>query len=150
MAGKQASENEKKADLGKSSQKDVGPLQVAFLGAVSIVAAMWNAVTADGTLAAAARQGVDELGTALKAFPDSIQVNEPGTLWHPTQGEIAADRKEGKHRGSYASYSDSSVPRNLWPSEIAKANRSQASNDNSQGKDNGKGHENGHDAGFSM
>ena len=121
-----------------------------MLGAVSIMAAMWNAVTADGTLAAAGRQGIDELGAALKAFPDAIQVQETGTIFNPTQGEVAADRQHGKRTGSYASYSDSSVPRNLWPSEIAKENRNQASNDNANGKDNGKGHENGHDGGYSM
>jgi hypothetical protein len=103
------------------------------LGVVSVMAAMWNAVTADGTLAAAARQGVDELGAALKAFPDSIQVQETGTIFNPTQSEIAADRKESKSR-------------NLWPSEIAEANRRQTGN----GKDNSHSHENGHDAGFSM
>ncbi|APW58639.1 hypothetical protein [Paludisphaera borealis] len=48
---------------------------------------------ADGTLAAAFRQGADELYEALKPFPQSIQVHEPGTLLNPTQGEIAADRR---------------------------------------------------------
>lgn len=47
----------------------------------------------DGTIAAAGRQGVGEIGQALKAFPDSIQVQEPGTLWNPTQGEIAEARR---------------------------------------------------------
>lgn len=48
----------------------------------------------DGTLAAAGRQGIGELGAALKAFPDAIQAHETGSIWHPTQGEVAADRKE--------------------------------------------------------
>ena len=77
-------------------------------------------------LEAAGRQGIDELGVALKAFPDAIQVQETGTLWNPTQGEIAADRQHGRHP---------------WPSEIAAQNRHQP------GKDHGDGHENGHDAG---
>jgi hypothetical protein len=38
---------------------------------------------------AALRQGVGELGQALKAFPDAIQVSEPGQMFSPTQGEIA-------------------------------------------------------------
>ena len=48
----------------------------------------------DGHLAAAGRQGIGELGAALKAFPDAIQAHETGTIWNPTQGEVAADRKE--------------------------------------------------------
>jgi hypothetical protein len=47
----------------------------------------------DGTIKAASRQGVDELGMALKAFPDAIQAHEPGTIFSPTQGEIADDRR---------------------------------------------------------
>ena len=70
----------------------------------SLVARVWDAITKDGHLAAAGRQGVDELATALKAFPDSIGVDEPGAIWNPTQGEIAADRE----------------PKRLSPSEIAK------------------------------
>jgi hypothetical protein len=30
---------------------------------------------------------------ALKAFPESIHADEPGTLLNPTQGEIATNRK---------------------------------------------------------
>lgn len=56
------------------------------------VAAVFNAATRDGTLAAAFRQGAGEIGQALKAFPDSIQVHEPGTVLAPTQGEIAEAR----------------------------------------------------------
>src|SRR4051812_4661999 len=53
-------------------------------------------ITRDGTLAAAGRQGASELAVALKAFPESISVEEPGTVFNPTQGEIAADRKPKK------------------------------------------------------
>lgn len=59
----------------------------------SLAAKIWDAIAKDGHLAAAGRQGLDELGQALKAFPDSIGVDEPGTIFNPTQGEIAADRK---------------------------------------------------------
>ena len=101
-----------------------------LIGAIfSGVAKVWNAVTEDGYLAAAGRQGIDELGTALKAFPDSIQVQEPGTLWNPTQGEIAADRAD-------------SIGRASWPSEIANENRNQPGN--------GNGRDTGYDAGHSM
>lgn len=44
---------------------------------------------------AALRQGGKELGAALKAFPDSISVDEPGTLLTPTQGEIADMNRSG-------------------------------------------------------
>jgi hypothetical protein len=113
-------------------------------GAAAVVGSLWHAITDDGVLAAAGRQGIDELGTALKAFPDAIQVQETGAIWNPTQGEIAADRKQAGLTGSYASYSSSSGPPHPWPSEIANENRNQP------GKDTGNGHENGHEAGFSM
>jgi hypothetical protein len=48
-----------------------------------------------GALQAAGRQGVKELGEALKAFPDSISVSEPGGIFSPTQGEIAEVNREG-------------------------------------------------------
>ena len=97
-----------------------------------------GAVFSDGTLAAAGRQGVDELGAALKAFPDTIQASELGTLWSPTPGEIAADREHDKHaaRPGGQTY--------LSPSEIVNQNRHLPS------KDRDHGHETGHDAGFSM
>ena len=44
---------------------------------------------------AALRQGGKELGTALKAFPESISVDEPGTVLSPTQGEIAEVNRGG-------------------------------------------------------
>ena len=44
---------------------------------------------------AALRQGGKELGTALKAFPDSISIDEPGTILSPTQGEIAELNRNG-------------------------------------------------------
>jgi len=48
-----------------------------------------------GALSAAVRQGAGEIGTALKAFPDSIQVDEPGAIFSPTQGEIAEANRGG-------------------------------------------------------
>lgn len=73
------------------------------VGVVSTLAGLRRAVNAiiepitrDGTLAAFGRQGADEIAQALKAFPDSIHVDEPGTILNPTQGEIAAARRDPK------------------------------------------------------
>lgn len=52
-----------------------------------------DAALADGTIKAAARQGADELGAALKAFPDSIQESELGTVFNPTAVEMQRDRE---------------------------------------------------------
>ena len=41
------------------------------------------------------RQGAKEVGAALKAFPDSISVDEPGGMLSPTQGEIAERNRSG-------------------------------------------------------
>jgi hypothetical protein len=48
-----------------------------------------------GSGLAALRQGAKELGSALKAFPESISADEPGSLWSPTQGEIAEANRSG-------------------------------------------------------
>lgn len=101
--------------------------------AASYVAAtiglLWQKATSDGTLAAAGRLGVDELGAALKAFPESIQAAETGTLFNPTQGEVAAGRKGdvfghrsppgivGGRHGVYGPEHDR--PAHRSPSEIA-------------------------------
>jgi hypothetical protein len=66
--------------------QESGPSSLRFL------VTMGEALMRDGTLAAAGRQGLDELGEALKAFPESIQVQEVGSIFNPTQGEIAAAR----------------------------------------------------------
>jgi hypothetical protein len=99
-----------------------------FAGATAAVSKLWHALTDDGHLAAAGRQGIDELGTALKAFPDSIQTQETGTIWNPTQGEIAAERQHTRHRGG---------PPHPWPSEIASQNRYQPGNDHGDDHDHG-------------
>ena len=51
---------------------------------------------------AALRQGAKELGAALKAFPDSIAIDEPGTVFTPTQGEIAEANRGGSIYGRVA------------------------------------------------
>jgi len=106
---------------------------VAVVTVARLVAKLWDGLTRDGTLAAAGRQGLDELGAALKAFPDAIQTHESGSIWNPTQGEIAASRSRGKHSGNYVSFSNHPHP---WPSEVARENRQRA--------DSGKAREHGH------
>jgi hypothetical protein len=88
---------------------------------------VFEAINRDGTLKAAWRQGADEAATALKAFPESIQIDEPGTILSPTQGEIASDR-------------ESSLP---TPSEIAKSKslygpEQTQSNDQDHGRSRGR------------
>jgi hypothetical protein len=142
---------------GKAASSDAGKPHYSameLLGAALVLTAKginkaWHAATDDGILAAAFRQGIDELGAALKPFPESIQVQESGALWNPTQGEIAADRQKndkhtGFHSSYYSSYSPPRDPPHPWPSEIADQNKHQA------GKDHGNGHDHGHDAGHSM
>ena len=58
-----------------------------------VVARVTHAITKDGMLAAAFRQGATELATALRAFPETIHAEEPGTFLNPTQGEIASSRQ---------------------------------------------------------
>jgi hypothetical protein len=112
---------------------------VAVVTVARLVAKLWDGLTRDGTLAAFMRQGADEVGAALKAFPDAIQTQESGTVWNPTQGEIAASRSRGKHSGNYISFSNNTQP---WPSQIARENNQRPGSD--------KGRDHGHDAGQSM
>src|ERR1700722_9765700 len=46
-----------------------------------------------GPVAAALRQGADEIGMALKAFPDAIQTHEPGSVFNPLFSDIANNRR---------------------------------------------------------
>ena len=109
---------------------------VAVVTTARLVAKLWNGLTSDGTLAAFFRQGADEIGQALKAFPDAIQTQEPGTVLNPTQGEIASKRSKSKHSGSYISFSN----RPPWPSEIAREPKPKSDH----------GHDHGHQNGHSM
>lgn len=70
----------------------VGAVTTAVASTAAVVTGILNAIMKDGTLAAAGRQGADELAMALRAFPESIHADEPGTILNPTQGEIAASR----------------------------------------------------------
>jgi hypothetical protein len=122
---------------GQSSGSVVGVAAtvavVAVVTVARLVSKLWNGLTKDGTLAAFMRQGADELGAALKAFPDAIQTQESGTVFNPTQGEIASSRSRGKYSGSYVSFSSNPHP---WPSEVAREQKHRP--------DTGKGHDRGH------
>lgn len=48
-----------------------------------------------GALKAAGYQGMHEIGEALKAFPDSISVTEPGTLGAPPTPQEVYESKMG-------------------------------------------------------
>ena len=74
----------------------VGMIGLAFMAAATVVAKVWEAVMADGTIAASGRMGLDEIGAALKAFPDSLQCQRParsGIL--PKEKSPRAARKAG-------------------------------------------------------
>jgi hypothetical protein len=61
--------------------------------------------------------GIDELGEALKAFPESVQQgHEPGAIWQPTAGEVAAARNP--QRALYGKPQPT-----VTPSRIVEANR---------------------------
>lgn len=52
-----------------------------------------------GEVQGALRQGVDEIGIALKAFPDSIQAYEMGTVFSPTPYDVSVSRNENVPSG---------------------------------------------------
>jgi hypothetical protein len=91
---------------------------IGAIGAVFnyVATTVYNLVSGgDRAVAAAWRQGLDELGTAFgKALPDSMQIDESGSLWNPTQGEIASAATE---TSIYRSYDGPT------PGEIAERNK---------------------------
>jgi hypothetical protein len=125
-----------------------------LLKAIATTALLWDKASQDGTLKAAGRQGIDELGAALKAFPDSIQAQESGSIFNPTQGEIAADRCDDHSGGFgqaryYSSYSHTAGSQESWPSDIAKNSQSQDAGQN-YGHDQGQDHGHNQSDGCSM
>jgi hypothetical protein len=115
----------------------LGVILAPIVAVGTLIGKAWDAITSDGMLAAAGRQGLDELGAALKPFPDSIQVHETGTIWNPTPGEVASNRELGGHDRS--TWSSLAAPRSA---EAAEHNRHQPGNEH--------GHDNGQDYGMSM
>ena len=82
--------------MAEQQQESVGAIDAiaaGIAGTKAIASKVSDAITRDGALAAFVRQGADEMAAALKAFPESISVDEPGTILNPTQGEIAAARR---------------------------------------------------------
>jgi hypothetical protein len=113
------------------------PVTMVAAGIAALVSDLWH----DRALWAFGRQGLDELGTALKPFPESIQVDESGTLWNPTQGEIARDSREhsGLHRRA------SLLPPPGWSAEQASQERG-----NVYGQGNGQDKGSEKDQGMSL
>ena len=64
-----------------------------FKQAAGVVATAYTAAMKGGEIQAFFRQGVAELGSALKAFPDSIQIDEPGQVFNPLYSDISADNR---------------------------------------------------------
>ena len=75
-----------KQDAAKKKEEK-GPLE--WLG--DKIVAGYNAAMRGGELQAAFRQGFNELGTALKTFPDSLQVDEPGAVLKPLYRDIPSE-----------------------------------------------------------
>lgn len=126
-----------------------------FSQAGAVVQAAYQAAMQGGEIQAAVRQGFNELGTALKAFPDAIQVDEPGAAFNPLFRDIPSESKtndrggpdlptpseiaSGKFSGSV--YGDTPVASNQplpSPSEIASGQYS-PSPEPDHGLDRGRG-----------
>ena len=97
MNDQQKSETPKTEALPKADQPANAKETSFFAAAEGILGRVYHAAMADGHLAAAGRQGVAELGAALKAFPDSIQVDEPGTIFNPLYRDIDSDQRANVH-----------------------------------------------------
>jgi hypothetical protein len=86
------------------SENESGGLLDALVGAVGFVKDMVGAVydwaQQGGPVQGALRQGVDEIGMALKAFPDSIQAYEMGTVFSPTPYDVSVSRNENVPSGA--------------------------------------------------
>jgi hypothetical protein len=91
-----------------------------------------------GQLQAAFRQGGNELGAALKAFPDSIQIDEPGTVLNPLYRD--RDGETPAHPYGASQESAASMHGLPTPDQIANA---RADSEPSQDQ----GHEHGQDNG---
>jgi hypothetical protein len=134
-----------------------------FRQAAAAVSATYNAVMKGGELQAAFRQGFNEIGEALKAFPDALHVDEPGQVFNPLYSDIAADKRAraqepeptasrlptpgelARGRSSGSVYSDTQnvgKPPLPSPGEIAREQPPKGP-DQDQGQDQSKGHSRG-------
>jgi hypothetical protein len=127
MAGENQNDNHK-GDIAKSEQqkddhhKETAPhIETApppGRGVLGAIGAVWNAVMRGGELQAAFRMGVDELGQALKAFPDSIHAHaEPGGMFEPLHSDVAAARDQYAPRESRPTPGDIARGRNFTAAE---------------------------------
>jgi len=91
-----------------------------------------------GEVQAAFTQGANELGAALKAFPDSIQIDEPGTAFNPLYRDRDGDTPANPY--GYEQASAASMHGLPTPDQIANA---RADSEPSQDQ----GHEHGQDMG---
>ena len=126
-----------------------------FKQAGAVVAAAYHAAMKGGEIQAAFRQGLNELGAATRAFPDSLQIDEPGAVFNPLYSDIAADKRshmDGPEAASLPSPSEIAGGRSSVYGETAAAGKdlpspSQIANDQQpykpdqdQGRDNGQEH----------
>lgn len=137
-------ERENSADRGNDGTTGRGGAEAARGGGIvgvvfkpfevigTMIGKAVEAIFRDGTLEAAGRQGLDELGAALKPFPDSIQVHETGTIWNPTPGEVQKGRDP--ERQEKRSWSSLAVPRS------AEAENGRQPRGYDQDYDNGQDH----------
>jgi ParB family chromosome partitioning protein len=97
-AGQVSRDQAAKTVRGVLGKKSTRPKKTRFAqkleGGLNVSISATKPLTVEMLGKAAGRQGIDEIGMALKAFPDAIQAQEVGTIFSPTQGEIADDRKD--------------------------------------------------------
>jgi hypothetical protein len=58
-----------------------------------VITTAYRAATRDGTIDAFLRQGARELGSALKAFPDTMQIDEAGAVFNPIYADRASQNR---------------------------------------------------------
>jgi hypothetical protein len=110
-----------RADSGRGASSPPGWAIVAAIG--SMIGGMYNAVMRGGELQAAFRMGIDEIGQALKAFPDAVQARaEPGGMFEPLHSDIAAARDQYGSRDSLPSPGDIANGRNVTAAEREDGN----------------------------
>ena len=109
--------------------------------AKGFVGGIYQAVMADGTIAAGVRQGFNELANAFgQAWPDQIAVTEPGTIFHPLHSDIATHNQTHSHAGERANVplpSPSEIANEPAPSRMAESRTAQQGHSQQQSQ----GHE---------
>jgi hypothetical protein len=101
-------------------------------------------VTSDPAIAAAGRQGLDELGEALKAFPESIQKSEYGTLFNPYPSE-AAHARQGNGMHGHSSRTPGDLP---TPGQLVRQHRANLGQEQGRGQEHDNSQEREHERGL--